>query len=212
MKYLLVEGITDVSLIKYICLKNRLTSSYNDFKKLKSDSRVDTYRFGEIYIIDLKGQTNLEYVVQEILSPLDSKIKEIGIIQDADNSFESSKVYIENIINNSSIDKVKFSYFLTPNNQENGNLETLLLSTINVNNTILSCFDNYKGCLLKDNAIFPKALDKGKLYAYTMYSQSGQNLYKPHDSFINEETDTNLWDISHPNFKQLIKFIVDLLK
>jgi len=70
MIYLLVEGITDVALIKYISVTYKITQKYNDFiMQGKASARVQTYKHisKNIYIIDIKGQDNLEYTLSNII-------------------------------------------------------------------------------------------------------------------------------------------------
>lgn len=209
IKYLLVEGVTDVAFIKYICLVKNIINNFNDFIKTKNE-----YNFNNLIIVDLGGQDNLNKFLERLKSK-EIKISKIGIIQDADNNFEKSKENIENAIQNSKIDKNKIDIFLTPNNQDKGDLETLLLSTIK-NNNIIECFDDYKKCLLRNDEIHPKALNKGQVYAYTMYSQKGENLYKTQDSFMykkkKEYYDTKLWDLEKEEFKPIIKFVENIFE
>ena len=204
-KYLLVEGVTDVAFVKYVCFKKNITSNFNDFKKIES-----RYIFENLVIINLQGQSNLNTELN-YLKDEEQKIEKIAIIQDADKDFEKSKNDIKNAIQKSDIDKSKIDFFLTPNNKDLGDLERLLLSTIQ-NNHIINCFDDYKNCLLEKEEIFPKALNKGQLYAYTMYSQKGENLYKPQDSFIYKNQDTNLWDLNHPSFQPIVNFLTNFFK
>ncbi len=204
-KYLLVEGITDVAFVKYICLKNGITNNFNDFKQNKNQ-----YTFGNKIIINIDGQGNLEKELN-FLKNEEHMISNIFIIQDADNDIKKSKEQIEETINNSLIEKNKIKYFLTPNDKDTGNLETLLLSSIE-NNPVLECFDEYAKCLKENEEVYPKALDKGKLHAYTMYSQKGENLYKPVDSFIKKDIDTKLWDITNDKFKPIMSFVLEIFK
>ena len=115
--YLLVEGVTDVSLVKYIC-HTRLNINFSDFKKKKGAAKVDTYEYKDFAIIDLKGQNNLLYVLTDIILPEQQKVKTVGIIQDADDDFNASKQSIKQAILNSKIPSGKIQYFLTPNNQD----------------------------------------------------------------------------------------------
>lgn len=216
MKYLIVEGITDIAFIKYICVKSNIINNYDDFKLQKASSTmVDTYKYNDLYIINLKGKDNLEYTLTNILKPLENKISKISIIQDADNDFETSLKNVKTTIKNSKISKIEIPIYLTPNNKNNGDLETLLLSTLK-NNDIINCFDDYEDCLKKENTIYEKALNKGKLYAYTMYSQSGENLHKPQDSFMYKYNsiykDTNLWNLKDDNFKSIVNFIKNIFQ
>ena len=207
--YLLVEGVTDVSLVEYIC-HTKLNIDFSDFKKKKGGAKVDTYEYKDFAIIDLKGQNNLLYVLTDIIFPEQQKVKTIGIIQDADDDFNASEQLIKQAILSSKIPSGKIQYFLTPNNQDTGDLETLLLSTIAKSNKIIDCFDDYKTCLEKHQTVHQKALNKGQVYAYTMYSQAGANLYKPQDSFIYDNQDTGLWDLNNKKFKPIIDFVLDI--
>lgn len=211
--YLLVEGITDVSLVKYICQK-KSNINFSEFKKIASALEVgdvDTYNYENFYIIDIKGQNNLLRVLKEITTPF-KDIRKIGIIQDADSDFAASKESIQKAITDSKIPSEKIQYFLTPNNKDKGDLETLLLSTIANDNEIMGCFNDYKTCLEDKNTIHPKALNKGQVHAYTMYSQKGRNLHKPQDSFIHNNIDTKLWDLNNEKFKPIIDFILSTFK
>ena len=214
MRFLLVEGVTDVAFVKYICFKNNITKNFNDFKVQKSKiSKIEIYKSTNLNIINIKGQDNLEYTLNKIIKPTIPKIKSLAIIQDADDDYDKSEMNIKIAITNSKIDESKISYFLTPNNKDNGDLETLLLSTIK-DNDIVKCFDSYKKCLEEKEDIHQKALNKGQVYAYTMYSQKGENLHKPHNSFIyKKETnyeDTKLWDLEKKEFQPIIKFIKEI--
>lgn len=206
MRYLIVEGVTDVALIKYISLKQGITQKFNDFKQEK-----EIYRYKDLFIINLAGQGNLKKFLKESLSSTIHKINKVGIIQDSDDDFKDSLNDVRKAIENAELKKEledkKIEIFLTPNNQDRGDLETLLISTIE-DNSIFECFDQYSECLQKDNEIYPKAINKGKVHAYTMYSQKGENLYKPMQSFIHKDEDTSLWNIEHPNFKPIIDFVV----
>ena len=208
-KYILVEGITDVAFLKYICVKKKITTKFNDFKQDNNK-----YIFNNLIIINLNGQNNLAMELK-FLKEEEEDIEFIGIIQDADSDFKKSKEDIETAIENSKIDKDKIDIFLTPNNRDKGDLETLLLSTIK-ENSIIECFNNYKKCLLENDTIHPKALNKGQVYAYTMFSQSGENLYKTQDSFMYKKRkdyyDTKLWDLKKDEFKPIIKFVENLFK
>jgi len=213
MRYLIVEGITDVALIKYICVQKGITIKFNDFKsEAYQSSEVETYRFNDLYIINIKGQDKLLYTLENLIKPNEIKIEKLAIIQDADSDFEASKEKINQAIKKAKITK-EVEIFLTPNNQDLGDLETLLLSTLE-SNSILECFDEYAECLKAEQEVYPKALNKGKVHAYTMYSQKGENLYKPMQSFMHKKNkkyqDTNLWDIDHPNFKPIVDFVLQI--
>jgi len=208
-KYLLVEGITDIAFVKYVCFQKGITTKFDDFKKSKNQ-----YIFDDLVLINLDGQSNLE---KELVYLKDEEIEisQIGIIQDADDDFEKSIKSIKDAIIKSKIDKNKIEYFLTPNDKDLGDLETMLLSTIQDNNTV-QCFEPYRKCLQSNNEIYEKALNKGQVHAYTMYSQSGKDLHKPHNSFMykfeGKYIDTELWDLNKKEFQPIISFIEDIFK
>jgi competence CoiA-like predicted nuclease len=185
MKYLLVEGITDVALIKYICVKNGITTKFNDFKS-------------EAHLI----------------KPNEIKIDKLAVIQDADSDFEASKEKINQAIKEAKITK-EVEIFLTPNNQDIGDLETLLLSTLEQNQIPqLVCFEDYENCLTKHIDVSTKAMDKARVYSYTMFAKEGKDNYTPQNSFMHKKNkkyqDTNLWDIEHPNFQPLVDFVIQI--
>ena len=217
MRYLIVEGITDVAFVKYVCFKNKITNKFNEFSVQSNQGKVEIYKNRNLFIINLKGQNNLNYVLLEIIKNLEMRIEKIGIIQDADDNFEKSKQNIETAINNSEIDKSKIDFFLTPNNKDEGDLETLLLSTLDENRIPqLKCFKEYKDCLNKHIDITTKAMDKAKLYSYTMFSKNGKNYYTPQNSFMYKNNkkykDTELWDLSKDEFQPIIDFISSIFR
>ena len=208
-KYLLLEGVTDVAFVKYICFKKNIISNFNDFKKIES-----RYIFKNLVIVNLQGQSNLDTELS-YLKDEEQKIEKIAIIQDADKNFEKSKEDIEKAIENSKIDKNKVEIFLTPNNRDLGDLETLLLSTLDKDNIPqLQCFKDYKICLNEHIDIDTKAMDKGELYSYTMFSKDGKNYYTPQNSFMYKKKrkyfDTELWDLEKDEFQPMIDFILEI--
>ncbi len=205
-KYLLVEGITDVALVKYICSKKGIINSFDDFVQ---DNNY--YRFNDLTLINLTGQNKLKLAL-DILKNEEAEISKIGIIEDADRDLNKSKEEIETAIENSKINPYKIKYFLTPNNKDLGDLETMLLSTLDKKNIPqLICFEEYKKCLSKNIDIEKKAMDKAELYAYTMFAEDGKKKYTPQDSFMYKPNkrynDTGLWDLDKGEFKSIIEFI-----
>ena len=150
MRVLLVEGITDVNLVRYIYSQIDEKFDFYDFEAPKkgTKSKVVTFsnkRNRNFQIINLKGQDNLLFALQELLKPDEKSIQKIAIVSDADSDFEASKQAVTKAIKDSKIDKDKFSIFLTPNNKDIGNLETLLLSSLEKEAIPqLQCFQAYK--------------------------------------------------------------------
>ena len=209
-RYLLVEGITDVALVKYICVVYHIIEKFNNFKE-----NGNYYVFNDLVIINLEGQDKLNKVLS-FLKTEENEIEKMGILQDADTSFQDSLDAIKLEIENSEIDKSKIEYFLTPNNKDVGDLETLLLSTLNKEKIPqLQCFQTYKDCLNKHIDIKTKAMDKAELYSYTMFAKDGKKTYIPKDSFMYKPNkrynDTGLWDLSKDEFQPLIRFVKSIL-
>jgi len=205
-RYLLVEGITDVALVKYICVVKGICENFNDFNQNKN-----YYQFNDLVIVNLEGQNKLKPVL-DLLKTEESNIFKIGILQDADTNFDESLDVIKLDVKNSEIELSKIEYFLTPNNKDLGDLETLLLSTLDKENIPqLKCFQTYKDCLGKHIDISTKAMDKAELHAYTMFAKNGKKTYTPKDSFMYKPNkrydDTGLWDLSKDEFQPLIDFI-----
>jgi hypothetical protein len=224
IRYLIVEGITDVAFVKYICLKNEITNKFNDFKKLEEqDTEIEIYNYNNLYILNTKSQDKLKYVLKNIIKPFEIKIDRIAILQDTDNNYDKSFKDIINAIEESQINKDLIpneNIFLTPNNNKDdeGDLETLLLSTLDKENIPqLKCFQDYKSCLDKNINIETKYMDKGELYAYTMFAKEGKDNFTPHNSFMYKKSngkyqDTELWNLEKEEFKPIIEFILKVFK
>jgi len=219
MTVLLVEGITDVNLVRYIYSQIDDSFDFYDFvaPKKGTKSKVVTFKNkknSKLQIINLKGQDNLLFALQELLKPNEKSIKKIAIISDADRDFEASKEMVTKAIKESKIDKNKFSIFLTPNNKDLGNLETLLLSSLD-RDTIpqLQCFEKYKKCLTNEiKDIEKRAIDKHEVEAYIKFSQKPRNRNQAQFSFIDSNGDTGLWDLSKKEFAPIIQFVEAVLQ
>jgi len=214
MKIILVEGITDVNLVRYIYSQISDEYNFDDFvaPRGRTSSKVVTFenkKYKKLQIINLKGQDNLKDTLKTILKPREAIIYKIGIITDADSNFEKSKDDVINAISFSEIKPNKISYFLTPNNKDLGNLETLLLSSLDKKDIPqLQCFQEYKKCLTKSiSDIEKRAIDKHEVEAYIKFSQKPRNRNQAQFSFIDSAGDTGLWDLSKNEFLPIIKFV-----
>jgi len=214
MKIILVEGITDVNLVRYIYSKISSEYHFDDFvaPRGRTNSKVVTFenkKHPKLQIINLKGQDNLEYTLKTILKPREATISQIGIIIDADQNFQQSEDEVKRVITSSSINMKKISYFLTPNNKDLGNLETLLLSSLDKTDIPqLQCFEEYKKCLTKSiDDIEKRAIDKHEVEAYIKFSQKPRNRNQAQFSFFDNSGDTGLWDLSKKEFQPIIGFV-----
>ena len=219
MKIILVEGITDVNLIRYIYSKISSKYHFDDFvaPRGRANLKIVTFenrKYNKFQIINLKGQDNLKDTLKLILKPREAIISQIGILIDADQNFQQSENEVREAIYFSTINTKKISYFLTPNNRDLGNLETLLLSSLEKRDIPqLQCFDKYKRCLTQSIPdIEKRAIDKHEVEAYIKFSQKPRNRNQAQFSFIDNNGDTGLWDLSKKEFKPLIGFVESIFR
>lgn len=215
MKIILVEGITDVNLVRYIYSKMNKKYHFDDFEASKR-GRIVTFKNNHkqnLIIINLKGQDNLEFALQEIIKPMESEIIKLGIITDADQNFTQSSKAVTDAIEHTELKKSKIDSFLTPNNKDLGNLETLLLSSLNKENIPqLQCFKHYKECLKKDILnIEQRAIHKHEVEAYIKFSEQPRNKNQAQFSFIDKGKETGLWDLSNKEFQPIIQFVESIV-
>lgn len=90
------------------------------------------------------------------------------VLLDADDDFQARKEEIEGYLQ-----EMTFEFFLLPDNQSPGDLETLLARIINpANQTIFDCWNTYETCLQAQpnlqspNGRFTLPAQKTKIYAY----------------------------------------------
>ncbi|WP_121075376.1 DUF3226 domain-containing protein [Helicobacter pylori] len=107
---------------------------------------------------NIKGKDNLSKRLIEI-----EKYDKTLIIFDADKNYESNK---KEILSKTQQKITKEQIFLFPNNQDDGDLETLLLE-IAKHDEFLKCFEGYLECIKSKEHYRPiKNIRKNMLYAY----------------------------------------------
>ena len=135
MIYIIVEGLTDKALVE-----NMLSDKTED---------ID-FKFS-----GLKGLDSVKNTLKK-LNKYDLNENKYFAIVDADTSFTARNEEMGALTETNQV-----PFYIFPNHQDNGDLETLLLSHIDGENEIIKCFDTYKTCVNKDID------NKAKLYAYT---------------------------------------------
>ncbi|WP_367698135.1 DUF3226 domain-containing protein [Helicobacter pylori] len=109
---------------------------------------------------DVKGKDNLSKRLLEI-----EKYDKTLIIFDADN-YKSNKKEILTVVSKTKQTISEEQIFLFPNNQDDGDLETLLLK-IAKHDEFLKCFEGYLECIKSKEHYKPiKNIRKNMLYAY----------------------------------------------
>ncbi len=109
---------------------------------------------------DVKGKDNLSKRLLEI-----EKYDKTLIVFDADN-YKSNKKEILKVVSKTKQTISEEQIFLFPNNQDNGDLETLLLEIAKYDE-FLKCFEGYLECIKNKEYYKPiKNIRKNMLYAY----------------------------------------------
>ncbi|MGN8328665.1 DUF3226 domain-containing protein [Helicobacter pylori] len=110
---------------------------------------------------DVKGKDNLSKRLLEI-----EKYDKTLIIFDANKDYESNKKEILTVVSKRKQTISEEQIFLFPNNQDDGDLETLLLE-IAKHDDFLKCFEGYLECIKSKEHYKPiKNIRKNMLYAY----------------------------------------------
>ncbi|EQL70564.1 DUF3226 domain-containing protein [Helicobacter pylori] len=110
---------------------------------------------------NVDGKNNLSKRLLEI-----EKYDKTLIIFDADKNYESNKKEILKVVSKTKQTISEEQIFLFPNNQDDGDLETLLLKIAN-HQEFINCFESYLDCIKKKEDYKPiKDIRKNMLYAY----------------------------------------------
>ncbi|WRC81703.1 hypothetical protein E5K90_01755 [Helicobacter pylori] len=132
---------------------------------------------------NIKGKDNLSKQLLEI-----EKYDKTLIIFDTDKDYESNK---KEILSKTQQKITERQIFLFPNNQDDGDLETLLLE-IAKHDEFLKCFEGYLECIKSKEHYKPiKDIRKSKWYAYL-------EVFELQEFFQYE------WDTSNKNEKYII--------
>lgn len=135
---------------------------------------------------DVTGKDNLSKRLLEI-----EQYAKTLIIFDADKDYESNKKEILKVVSKTKQTISEEQIFLFPNNQDDGDLETLLLE-IAKHDDFLKCFEGYLECLKSKEHHGPiKNIRKNMLYAYLEVFEL-QKFFK------------YKWDTSNKNEKYII--------
>ncbi len=124
--------------------------------------------------------------------------------QESDAGFDNKLKYIREKFKEKGIDFPKEQIFLFPNNQDDGDLETLLLK-IAKHDEFLKCFEGYLECIKSKEHYKPiKNIRKSKWYAY-LEAFGLENLTKI-DIFDNESKIKNKHEENYRRLKEVIDF------
>ncbi|WRD74534.1 hypothetical protein E5E60_01945 [Helicobacter pylori] len=155
---------------------------------------------------DVKGKDNLSKRLLEI-----EKYDKTLIIFDADKDYESNKKEILKVVLKTKQTISEEQIFLFPNNQDDGDLETLLLE-IAKHDEFLKCFEGYLECIKSKEHYKPiKKIRKNMLYAY-LEAFGLEELYTKKNIFDNTGGKVkNEYEEDYEKLKKAIKFESELL-
>ncbi len=155
---------------------------------------------------DVKGKDNLSKRLLEI-----EKYDKTLIIFDADKNYESNKKEILKVVSKTKQTILEEQIFLFPNNQDDGDLETLLLK-IAKHEEFINCFESYLDCIEKKEHYKPiKDIRKNMLYAY-LEVLGLEDLYTKKNIFDNTGGKVkNEYEEDYEKLKKAIEFESELL-
>ncbi|MFP5990217.1 DUF3226 domain-containing protein [Helicobacter pylori] len=175
-------------------------------------------------MLDIEGKDKLisgEFPekIRKILNNEHQTYKQVCIIFDADEKecqesdagFDNKLKYIREKFKEKRIDFPREQIFLFPNNQDDGDLETLLLKIAN-HKEFINCFEGYSDCIKKTEHYKPiKNIRKNKWYAY-LEALGLEYLYTKKNIFDNIGGKVkNEYEEDYEKLKKAIKFESELL-
>ncbi|WRB94882.1 hypothetical protein KVE28_01800 [Helicobacter pylori] len=181
----------------------------------KNEDHFDQAHFD---IIHVEGKNNLFSDglckdIKRILNNEDHRYKQVCIIfdadikeenQESDAGFDNKLKHIRKEFKEKGTDFPKEQIFLFPNNQDDGDLETLLLE-IAKHDEFLKCFEGYLECIKSKEHYKPiKNIRKNMLYAY-LEALGLENLTKI-DIFDNESKIKNKHEENYRKLKEMVDF------
>ncbi len=149
---------------------------------------------------NVDGKGNLSKRLLEI-----EKYDKTLIIFDADKDYESNKKEILKIVSKTKQIISEEQIFLFPNNQDDGDLETLLLEIDN-HKEFINCFESYLDCIKKKEHYKPiKNIRKSKWYAY-LEVLGLENLYTKKNIFDTEGKVKDQYKGDYEKLQEVIGF------
>ncbi len=188
----------------------------------KNEDHFDQAHFD---IIHVEGKNNLFSDglckdIKRILNNEDHRYKQVCIIfdadikeenQESDAGFDNKLKHIRKEFKEKGTDFPKEQIFLFPNNQDDGDLETLLLKIAN-HKEFINCFEGYLDCIKKtEHYKLIKNIRKNKWYAY-LEALGLEYLYTKKNIFDNIGGKVkNEYEEDYEKLKKAIKFESELL-
>ncbi|MGT0074953.1 DUF3226 domain-containing protein [Helicobacter pylori] len=181
----------------------------------KNEDHFDQAHFNIIYVEGKDKLFSDEFCkrIENILKNKNQEYRQVCIIfdadikkenQESDAGFDNKLKHIREKFKEKGIDFPKEQIFLFPNNQDDGDLETLLLE-IAKHDEFLKCFEGYLECIKSKEHYKPiKNIRKTKWYAY-LEALGLENLTKI-DIFDNESKIKNKHEENYRKLKEMVDF------
>ncbi|WP_231260633.1 DUF3226 domain-containing protein [Helicobacter pylori] len=181
----------------------------------KNEDHFDQAHFDIIYVEGKDKLFSDEFCkrIENILKNKNQEYRQVCIIfdadikkgnQESDAGFDNKLKHIREKFKEKGIDFPKEQIFLFHNNQDDGDLETLLLE-IAKHDEFLKCFEGYLECIKSKEHYKPiKNIRKSKWYAY-LEALGLENLTKI-DIFDNESKIKNKHEENYRKLKEMVDF------
>lgn len=185
----------------------------------------------KVLIVETEGRPNIPARLIDVSmsnSVKDGKLSKLGILQDADQSAESSRTDVVDALQNAGLpipsarstdendETLIVSVFIAPNNRSQGSLEDLCLSSLTADE--VQCLDEHIDCVSQNDAdLKPHLVSKVKVALHL----ATEPAFRRYDMNLPTEVRDNLrpgipiglaaryhiWDWSHPEFKPMQSFL-----
>lgn len=181
-------------------------NEYNNFYRGKADTRFieDFIKFhftqeelDKISFVNVKGKDSIHLVKSNFIKNTDQEGINL-LIFDADLDYSGR---VEELEKQKQDLGIQFELFLFPNNEDKGDLETLLLNlTVKEHQGIFECFKPFNDCLLGKNPDYNVPDLKTQVFSYLSF----QKLESKEDkrNYINGS-----WDLNNEYANSLLEFL-----
>lgn len=182
-------------------------------KSVDGKHRINIFEaggFATLHLYKVNFEKTLDYGgINLVIFDADSSSKDYG-------GFEARTKYLER---KKAELKLQFDTFLFPDNQHDGDYETLLEDLIVEHHRgVLDCFKGYQVCISGKNSSYNVPGDKEKIYSYVSVipkTEDEENRFKKRnklkrDDFLFERTD--IWNLESSNLQPLKDFLLRYLK
>ncbi len=157
----------------------------------------------DIFELKTNGRSIGDSVFNLIKSSTNSLRKPTCFILDNDRASDRTRDKVTAAFDSRGMALSTEQLFLVPNDQDEGNLETLLLPIVSSTHgdMIFSCYQDYYQCLGAIDSSFGVEDPKEKLYVYSkLLSDEGNETKR---DYLNSE----VWNLDHPSLDPLVRFL-----